>query len=78
MESGNSYSYWYLIPVSNLKFLMLVFFSFHKENSIKAFVLEYYLRLFKKKKKKKKNNRKFGSLALIMVSLLNSDLLFFV
>lgn len=57
MESGNSYSYWYLIPVSNLKFLMLIFFSFRKENSIKAFVLEYYLRLFKKKKKKEKKQQ---------------------
>lgn len=75
MESGNSYSYWYLIPVRNLKFLMLIFFSFHKENCIKAFFLEYYLRLFRGGKKKK-HNRKFGSLALIVVSLLNSDLLF--
>lgn len=72
MEPGNPYSYWYLKPVSNLMFLMLIFFLFHKENSTKALFLEYYLRLFRKK-----HNRKFGSLALIMVSLLNGDLPFF-
>jgi len=29
---------------------MLIFFLFYKENSIKTFFLEYYLRLFRKKK----------------------------
>lgn len=49
MEPGNPYSYWYLKPVSNLMFLMLIFLLFHKENSTKALFLEYYLRLFRKK-----------------------------
>lgn len=60
MEPGNPYSYWYLKPVSNLMFLMLIFFLFHKENSTKALFLEYYLRLFRKKKKKKKYKGLWG------------------
>lgn len=34
-------------------FLMLIFFLFHQENSIKALFLEYYFRLFRKKKEEK-------------------------